>query len=175
MTENFPRKNLDFLLNAAWFGGGEAHYNFKKSFAIFFGLGNSDRSETFQFSANAVLLFNSEATADQSLEQIYDVHAGNIALILALPHNTADADAVLSALFGEYRLEVCMNCASGFGTSKLDQAALRFALFFCPARRHSVEISVKFQDGLAWAGSIGIEKLRINVIRLPHSPGVNQG
>jgi hypothetical protein len=177
MAEYLPRKNFDILLDVAGLRSRETHDDFEKLFAVCLGLGDSKRTESLEVAADSVLLLDRETNAYKGLEKVNGVHAGNVALILALPGDAADANAVLGAVLGSDRLKIGMNSASDLVACELHQSTLRIPFLLCPSFGHGVQISVEFQDSLGGVDrSIRVEVLvRPQTTSLLQSGGANQG
>jgi hypothetical protein len=147
MTEDFPRENLNILLNVSRFGGGEAHNNFEEVFTVCFGFGDGEGSEALQISADAILLLHGETDTDKGFKKVDGVHTCHEAFVFAFPIDAADANTVGSALIRGDRLEVGVDRASVLHASELNQTPLGLALFLCPPLRHRVQVPVQLEDG----------------------------
>lgn len=159
MAENLPGEDLDILLNVARLRIREAHDDLEKVLAVRLGFGNRERSEAFQVATDAVLLLDSKADSDQRLKQIDRIHAGDVALVLAFPHDTADANAVRGALLKSHGLEVGMDRAPSLRAGELHQTALRFAFLLGPVLGHGIKIAAELQDCLRRVHGVWVESL----------------
>lgn len=146
MGENLPREHLYILLDIARFGVGKPHDHLEEILAVLLCFGDSQRSEAFKITTNAVLLLDGKAHVDKLLEQIYCVYTGDEVFVLFFPPDTAYANATsLSGL-------QCNGCKGGsYSTAllrpfELDKPPLCIKLFQSPVVTHLIEISVNLEN-----------------------------
>jgi hypothetical protein len=124
-TENLPREYLDVLFNVSRLWIWESHDQLEEILTPRLALGHGDRSESFQISADPVFLLDSEARADQRLEQVDGVDRSDKTLILILPEDARDDDGLLLlrvVVLGE-RSERSENGGAFLASPKLHQAS----------------------------------------------------
>ena len=112
MRQDLPGKDLDVLFDVARLGVREAHDSFEEVLAVGLRLGDSQRSETFQVTPDAVFLFNSEADRNKGLQKEDGVNACDKAFLFLFPPDATDGDAVGGSILWSDALEVGMNCAA---------------------------------------------------------------
>lgn len=136
-----PWENLHILLDVARLRAREAHDQFEELLAILLGLGDCRRPEALQVTSNAVLFFHCEAHGDQSLEQLYRIDAGDVAHLLLLPPDAANADAIWSSGLWCDSLKGRRNHAAGLAPTELNQATLGLPFVLRPLVRHLTQIA----------------------------------
>lgn len=112
MSKNLPWKDLDILLDVSRLGIREAHDGFEEIFAFGLGFGDSQWSEAFQVTSDAVFLLHGEADSNKGLQKEDSVNARDKAFFFLFPPNATDRDAVGRSIFWSDALEVGMNCAA---------------------------------------------------------------
>ena len=136
MREYLPREYLHVLLDIPWFRVREAHDNLEEVFAVGFGLGDSQGSESLEIAANAVLLFDLKAKGHQGLQEIDRIDACDKALFLLFPPDATNADAVWRSVLERDRFEVGVDRASILRPPKLYNPPLRVPFSFGPIVGH---------------------------------------
>ena len=102
--QNLPGKHLDVLLDIAGFGVGKAHDDLEELLAVGLSLGHRLGVESFQVTADTVLLLDTETgwRGNKLLEKINSVDRCDITLALFSPPYARNADAVRWSVVDAY-------------------------------------------------------------------------
>lgn len=100
-----PVEDLDVLLDIAGLGIREGHDDLEELLAIGLPLGNRQRAEALQVPPYPILLLYRKPSRHQLFQQVDGVDAGHETLVLLLPVNAADADALGGPVFRCNRVE----------------------------------------------------------------------